>query len=358
MVLSDSATVSVIIPIYNAQPFLEQCLESVCAQTYSNLDIICLNDGSTDSSLSIMKKYASADKRLRVIDKPNQGYGATCNRGLEEAYGEWIAIVEPDDWVEEGMFADMFEFAQHYERADIIKTPYWRIVNPDTPQQRKLNCSYKHRVKPKAQPFAVADAPHLLMHHPSIWSALYRAEFLKKKGVRFKEIPGAGWADNPFLVETLCQTDRIVYLDRAYYCYREETEEKSAAFAERNTLVPFERWHDMMDVLDRLGVSDCGVMDAMIRRAFRYLDGVRRYTGDRADVTDAAKSLFERMDAEQVLQNSGISPDQKRLFARLRGLPEPKTSKIQWMGTLVKEACYATRNAGIGHTLSIVKNVL
>ena len=91
--------VSIIVPIYNAGPYLEQCLDSIVGQMHDNLEIILLNDGSTDNSLSIMQRYAANDNRIKIIDKQNQGYGATCNRGLTEATGTWISIVEPDDWI-------------------------------------------------------------------------------------------------------------------------------------------------------------------------------------------------------------------------------------------------------------------
>ena len=104
--------VSVIIPIYNAEPYLNQALESVEGQTYKNLEIICLNDGSTDNSLDIMRAHAARDERIVVIDKHNQGYGATCNRGLDESHGEWISILEPDDWIESGMYSDLLALAQ------------------------------------------------------------------------------------------------------------------------------------------------------------------------------------------------------------------------------------------------------
>ena len=156
--------VSVIVPIYNAGPYLEQCLNSIVAQTHKELEIILLNDGSTDDSLSTMQRYAISDERIKIIDKQNQGYGATCNRGLSEATGAWISIVEPDDWIEPGMYADMLSFAQQYvdkgAPLDIVKTPYWRIWMPDTKQQRKLNCSYKNRIHPEHQPFSIGDAAH------------------------------------------------------------------------------------------------------------------------------------------------------------------------------------------------------
>ena len=103
--------ISVIVPIYNAQPYLEQCLNSIVGQTYKNLEIILLNDGSTDDSLATIHSFAGNDARIKVVDKQNQGYGATCNRGIAEATGAWISIVEPDDWIEPDMYADMLAFA-------------------------------------------------------------------------------------------------------------------------------------------------------------------------------------------------------------------------------------------------------
>ena len=355
--------VSVIVPIYNAGPYLEQCLDSIVAQTHKELEIILLNDGSTDDSLSTMQRYAIADGRIKVIDKQNQGYGATCNRGLAEASGTWISIVEPDDWIEPSMYADMLAFAQQYADEDtpldIVKTPSWRIWMPDTEQQRKLNCSYKNRIHPRHQPFSIGDAAHLLCHHPSIWSAIYRMSFLKEHDIHFKEIPGAGWADNPFLVETLCQTNRIGYFDTAYYCYREETPEKSRTFALTNTLLPLERWNDMMDILERLNINDERILRAHNSRGFTYLSGIIEevdLTHD--DVRKAAKHMFERMDANLVFTDRETSPGMKQLYADLRGIPCPKVNPLPHMIGLIGEGVYNLKNTGLANTLFTTKSYL
>lgn len=359
----DESLVSIIVPIYNAGPYLEQCLDSIVGQTHKDLEIILLNDGSTDDSLTTMRRYAENDGRIKVIDKQNQGYGATCNRGLAEATGTWVSIVEPDDWIEPGMYADMLAFAAKFADEgtplDIVKTPYWRIWMPDTKQQRKLNCSYKNRIHPPKQPFAIANAAHLLCHHPSIWSAIYRKSFLDERNIRFKEIPGAGWADNPFLVETLCQTDRIGYFDTAYYCYREETPEKSKNFAHSNTLLPLERWNDMMDVLERLDITDERILRAHNSRGFTYLSGIIEevdLTHD--DVRETAKHMFERMDADLVFSDNEVSPGMKRLYAGLRGIPCPRINPLPHMKGLVGQGVYNLKNTGVVNTLFATKNYL
>lgn len=357
---SQNQLVSIVVPIFNAEPYLAQCLDSILAQTHRAFEVLCLNDGSTDNSLSIINAYAKQDERIRVIDKQNEGYGATCNRGLIEAHGEWIAVVEPDDWIEPGMYADMLAFAAKFEQPlDIIKTPYWRIWMPDTPEQRKFNCSYRRRIKPAHQPFAISDAAHLLTHHPSIWSAIYRKSFLDERGIRFREFPGAGWADNPFLVETLCQTDQIGYFDTPYYCYREETPEKSQSFALSNTLLPLERWNDMMDVLERLDIHDERVLRAHYSRGFTYLHGIIEHV-DFSDtqLRAAATAMFERMDAGLVLSDNEISPSSKQTFSELRGLPRPNISSLPYYWGLVKQGAYSLRNTGLSSTWHSTKQFL
>ena len=350
--------VSVIVPIYNVERYLDQALDSIETQTLHDIEILCVNDGSTDASPDIVERHAQRDERVRLIGKPNGGYGSACNRGLEEARGAWIAIVEPDDWIEPTMYEDMLTHVESLGcPIDIVKTPYWRVIDPDTPDQRMLNCSYKGRIKPARQPFTITDkgVDHLLIHHPSIWSALYRTEFLREKGIRFLEIPGAGWADNPFLVETLCQASAIAYLDRAYYCYREETEEKSAAFARRSLTIPFERWHDMMDVLERLNVRSELVLRPQYRRGFTYLD----YIAEEIETCDPRvqtimPAMFNRMDPELVMSDPDIAPTWKKRFQEARGLEGGFVNPLPYARSLIGAGLYSLKNIGPAETLKVV----
>lgn len=353
-------TVTVIVPVYNAGPYLRQALNSIVSQTHRELEILLINDGSTDSSLETMREYEAADERVRVIDKPNEGYGATCNRGIDEAQGYWVAIVEPDDWIDARMYADMVNYASRFECiVDVVKTPYWRVIDPDTADQQIINCSYRALVRPKAQPFSLEEAPHLIAHHPSIWSALYRKGYLDERGIRFEPIPGAGWADNPFLVETLCQTDRIVYLDRPYYFYREETEAKTRATAENNTLLPLERWMDMTDIMEGLGVDAPGVWQAHYERGLTYLDGICAYVPlDRDDVLEGAIKMFDRMDPAIVFGNPNVSPYYKQLFALVEGIEPPAFSALPYAFALTRKGFYFLHNAGPAYTWKMAKRIL
>lgn len=354
--------VSVIVPIYNVERYLDQALSSLENQTLRDIEIICVNDGSTDGSLAIMQAHAARDARVRIIDKPNGGYGSAMNCGLDAARGEWIAILEPDDYIDEGMFKDLTEFAASFDQPiDIVRAPYWSIWMPDTPQQRRMHCTYKGMIRPAAQPFTVFEpaGAELMAHHPSIWSALYRRAFLEEHGIRFHEIPGAGWADNPFLYDTHCRAKAIAYWDKPYYNYREETPEKQAAFAHRSTLLPIERWNDIQDIVDELGITEECVLRTQVKRAFLYASGIVEEVGtERSDVHEALMGMFSRLDDKLVFSDSAVSPAWKARYAEMKGVAMPEVSPVPYALNLVERGIHTLRYSGPAHAAYMVRGFL
>ena len=345
--------VSVIVPCYNTEGFLDQALASAEQNDRVNIEIIVLNDGSTDGSLEIMRAHEAADARVRVIDKENQGYGASVNRGINEAKGTYIAILEPDDWVAPHMYDDLFEYGQSFgldPMPDIIKSPYTRVVMPETPEQYFCNCSYYKRIDPGFQPFTLADAPHLIQHHPSIWSAIYRKGFLDEKGIRFKEVPGAGWVDNPFLIQTLCQAKTIVYKEQPYYHYREDLPGSSSAL--KKARLCFDRWNDMADIIDELGITDDGILKAFYVIGFRYVGGsFAEFGDDNPDIKEWSREIFMRMDPERVVRIKNLSGHSKKLYFDLTGFEPVPYNKFPYYGALVDEFLYSMRTNGVGFAL-------
>ena len=112
--------VSIIVPVYNMERYLGKCLDALTKQTLVDIEIVAVNDGSTDSSLNILRAYAEKDPRIRIIDKPNSGYGASMNRGIDEARGEYIGIVEPDDYPDLVMFDKLYKAAKKHT-CDLVK---------------------------------------------------------------------------------------------------------------------------------------------------------------------------------------------------------------------------------------------
>lgn len=321
------ALVSVIVPIYNVEKFLDQCLGSIEAQTHRDIEVLCINDGSTDGSREIICAHAARDPRVRLVDKPNGGYGQGCNLGLSLAQGRWVSIIEPDDWIEPGMYADMLELASRFdEPIDIVKTPWTDIVRWDDPKRQHPHASsLKGKLATSERPFALAEHPELIEHHPSIWSAIYRRDFLSERNVRFPEYPGAGWADNPFLVETMCQARSILYLDRAYYNYRCDLPGSTRNHKTADAVTrPFERWETMLEIMGELGVTDEGILASHYVRGFNYAEGAMYDDGATNPlVVERIERMVSLMDPGIVERAPRISPHHKRFFAHWRGLPEP-----------------------------------
>ena len=109
-----SIAVSIIIPVFNTEKYLSKCLDSVCNQTLENIEIICIDDGSTDNSLSILKEYAERDNRIKIISKKNEGQGVARNLGICQAKGEYIGFVDSDDFVTHNMFDTLYKKSKKY----------------------------------------------------------------------------------------------------------------------------------------------------------------------------------------------------------------------------------------------------
>ena len=303
------ALVSVIVPIYNTEKFLDQCLSSIEAQTHKNLEVLCINDGSTDGSRDIILAHAEKDPRIKLVDKENGGYGQGCNLGLSLAKGEWVSIIEPDDWIEPGMYADMLSFAASFdETIDIVKTPWTDICDWDNPRkQHPHKCSMKGKIKTSAHPGTIADMP--------------------------------------LLIETMCQAKAIVYLDKPYYNYRRDLpgstrHHKTADAVER----PFDRWDDMLAIIKRLGITDERILAAHYVRGFNYAHGARYDDGIKNPLVDKrVHQMIDVMDADIVERSERISPFNKKFFAEQRGLPYDKSR----LAYLMEELRFSLKTEGL-----------
>ena len=124
--------ISVIIPIFNVEPYLKKCLDSVVNQTYTNLEIILINDGSTDNSLSIIREYEKADNRIIVIDQPNEGVSSARNAGLDIMTGDYLSFVDPDDYIDTDSFEKVMLLMNSLENIDMIGFPSYRVYEDGT----------------------------------------------------------------------------------------------------------------------------------------------------------------------------------------------------------------------------------
>ncbi|MDO4849926.1 MAG: glycosyltransferase [Coriobacteriia bacterium] len=354
--------VSVIVPIYNVEKYLDQCLDSIEAQTHKNIEVLCINDGSTDGSPDIIRAHAARDPRVVMVDKANGGYGQGCNMGLRLAKGDWVSVIEPDDWIEPTMYEDMLAFADGFEqRIDIVKTPWTDIRYWDDPKKMApYPSTMQGEIPTSTAPITVGEQPKLISMHPSIWSAIYRKGFLDERQIRFPEYPGAGWADNPFLIETMCQAEAIVYLDKPYYNYRCDLPDSTKNHKTVEAVVrPFDRWDDMLAILKRLNVTDPHILRAHYQRGVNYSFGAIYDDGwDNPNVQERVKKCFEQMDPELVLSIPDLAPHRKKFFCDVLGLPKPKIDYPAWWAHLVKMTGSTIKHEGMGRFVKRVKRAV
>lgn len=204
--------VSIVIPVYNVESELPLCLESVLNQTYTNVEIIVVNDGSTDRSAKIISQYADGDSRVVVVNQENQGVSAARNHGIEKATGDFIAFVDGDDWVENGFIEHMLTCMKK-TNADIVECGYKQILNP---------CDISYSVFPREYG-NIHGAENIIEKHLKgeiavlVWNKLYRTE--QVKAVFFKE--GTEYEDVLWTFNVLKKTNSIVGISDLLYNWRE-----------------------------------------------------------------------------------------------------------------------------------------
>lgn len=223
MELKQKPKVSVLVPCYNVEKFLEQCLDSVVNQTLKDMEIICINDGSTDSTLSIIKKYAAKDNRIVVIDKPNEGYGKSMNRGLDAATGEYIGIVESDDWAEADMFERLSAIADAHN-VDVVRSNFFSYKTKQGEKNELIHSLPENDLDCVINPHERTD---IFFSPAAIWSALYRRKFLVDNDIRFLESPGASYQDTAFNFKVWLMAKSAWLTGAAYLHYRCDNENSS-----------------------------------------------------------------------------------------------------------------------------------
>ncbi|MDR2410422.1 MAG: glycosyltransferase, partial [Bacteroidales bacterium] len=197
------------------EKYLRQCLDSIVKQTLKDLEIICVNDGSTDNSLEILKEYQHKDKRIKVISKANSGYGATMNAGLENSRGEYIGIVESDDYIERNMYEYLYQITKLHA-VDIVASNYALYYGKQNIKSAGTIFvpSFCNKV------ISVNENQDVIKYSFPIWTAIYKRKMLQRWNIRFNETPGASYQDTAFGFKTLISAKSIYITNKTYYNYR------------------------------------------------------------------------------------------------------------------------------------------
>ena len=205
--------VSVILPVYNVEQYLTKCLESLVTQTLKDIEIICINDGSTDSSLRILNNFASKDNRIIIVNQENQGPGRARNLGIELSKGEYLAFVDPDDWLDTNTLECLYNKAKEFD-VDIVEFNYKEIYE-DSQQIKYHNLKIK---LPEGMPFNFRYCKKYLFGTNLVsWNRIYRTDFINQYDIRFGDTRKA--QDTIFSIGAKIHAQKILYINKPFYNY-------------------------------------------------------------------------------------------------------------------------------------------
>ena len=301
-------------PTLNVARYIDQCINSVIDQTLEDIEIIIVDAGSNDGTLEILQEYSEKDSRIKLLHSDEKSYGFQMNLGISKATGEYIGIVETDDYISQEMFYELYNLSNNGEY-DIVKSSFI-YVNEDTGEIYKDFNGYKQQI-PDDKPFNLKDNAYILTGHPSIWAAIYKRDFLMLNEIKFMEAPGGGWVDNPFFHETACLAKTIRYTDEAYYYYRESNPDSSSNKLSDFTL-PIRRMLDNLDVLDKY--PECKTEDVLKTVYWRvniYMDNIQNREGYHENlpvVRPYIKEMMDRLEEPIVVKHFNLR-DQQRYYA-------------------------------------------
>ena len=199
---------SIIVPVYNVAEYLERCLNSLINQTLNEIEIICVNDGSTDNSLCILEKFAELDKRIKIINQKNKGLSGARNTGIKLVQGEYFGFLDSDDWVDLDYFEKLYKRAKNCD-ADISLGDFIR----------KGKFKHKIRLKLNKEEEFVGDNEKFygsqFYHFPCVWNKIYKTS--KFNDLRF--IEGIYFEDGPYTIQALNRANKVVTCCNTYLYY-------------------------------------------------------------------------------------------------------------------------------------------
>ena len=233
--------ISIIVPVYNVENYLDVCLDSIIAQSYKDFEVICVNDGSTDSSPDILERYSKFDKRIKVFHIEKNGVLDTRNYGMEHITGEYTMFVDSDDWISHLMlerlhnnitaFNSDFNFCGVRTINNVTRdTSIWQLYTPE---------EFKSYIKTPYFNEAEVHPEFIYKIHFVVWGKLYKSEFVKK----FRFIHDKIFEDNPFFVECYLAAKRISYDHAPLYYYRRNR--KDSVMKTKSN-----RFKDIFDIAD------------------------------------------------------------------------------------------------------------
>lgn len=247
--------VSVILPVYNEEQYLQQCLDSICTQTLKEIEIICIDDGSTDSSLQILQNYAKQDSRIKVLTQKNQFAGVARNHGMKYAQGKYLSFLDSDDYFEIDMLEKMYLQAENTE-ADIVICRYAEHCE-ESGELTLPGWSFEDLFFKRKDLFSGASlycGGIFQITKGWAWDKLFRRDFVQKCGYEFPDFRSS--EDGFFVYMLMARAERISYMDDVLAVHRVNNVRSLSNTKENDWLNGFKMWQMIGRELKKQGIYE------------------------------------------------------------------------------------------------------
>lgn len=303
MINFEVPTVSVIIPVYNVSAFLPRCLDSLLNQTLSQIEILCVDDASTDGSVEIIKEYQKRDSRIKLLQQEHSGVSAARNLGIANAVGKYIAFIDGDDWVEKEMLQSMVIRARQTDSDMVICSARVHFKASGIGETRRLKSLQAALTVSEdvwsadrdSDRWSILEAPGCW---PFIWNKLIRSDILKNNAVGFSKALALG-EDGVFLQVLFQYVNRIAFVKDELYNYRYQRKGSATIKLYQDRVIRFEQHINVLDELLREFSSRSILLEnkeQLLQWAiqFLYYDFVRLPAMGRRIISEKIKAVFEK----------------------------------------------------------------
>lgn len=301
--------VTIIVPVYNVEKYLARCLDTLISQTLSDIEIICVNDGSTDNSLNVLTQYQKFDSRIKIINKNNGGLSSARNAGIDAANGKYILFVDSDDWVSSIQAEHLYNNAEK-NNSDVVIYDF--VCNSFNDKKYTLLTVKDYWNKFVDTPFNIEsiDSSSYKLLPVSSCLKLYRTDFINKNKIRFVE--GMIFEDVPFWAEIYTKARRITYLPEVHYFYRINSVNSITKRNNRNYFDIIRAYSMVEDILKKAGYWEKYQIPFQCITAMEYM--MKFFTirqEDRHEFFDCLKNLPLNIDLS-LYENDSFTDLEKR----------------------------------------------
>lgn len=290
--------VTVLMPSLNVAKYIRECIESVVNQTLQDIEILCIDAGSTDGTWEILKEYAQQDKRIRLIHSDQKSYGYQMNLGIREATGEYIGVVETDDFIRPQMYETLYHVAKEQD-ADFVKSDFDAFVTQGDGQRLFLNYSLQRWCGLQYQ--RLYSSRDYIRNKSTvdifIWNGIYRRDFLIANDIRLQETPGAAFQDCGFRYQVALFVNRGYFLQQSFYCYRRDNV-GSSTYNNKTVLYNLSECKYLLSIIEKREIKDPLTWAFLAREMFviAYRPHVELLCWQEPDEgTEAALEEFRRL---------------------------------------------------------------